>query len=305
MDALDHININDISFLNSILHDVQKELKEKEELLNSINVFPIADKDTGSNFRKTFSFEDPAGSTFEEWFNNLVDKILYNAHGSSGNIIALYFLGLRNGYDKNKNLIDLFKEASDFTWENVYNPQEGTILTLMRESPDEEYGKDRLFLPFLNSYINRAIDCLFKGPDLLPILKRNRTLDSGSLGWICVVGSVYKSLTSLDLIPRIVDINLGTSKTLEEESSESFRYCVEILVKNEDPLELHALESFFSKVVKEGEGNELIMITFGDYMKTHIHVNKPVELVKNCSKIWNIEFYKIEDMNNGNENIKI
>lgn len=275
---------------NNILHKVQSLIKNKEEELNSINVFPIADKDTGSNFRKTLEIEDPQGGSFKEWFEDLVQKITYNAHGSSGNILALYLLGLKNNYCK--DLHKMFTKASDYVWEVVYQPKEGTMLTIIKEAPNSSKED---FKEFLESYINKAIECLIKGPDLLPILKEKNTIDSGSLGLIYICCEVYKSLTNEDLFPY--DITISKPLKLLEEKIE-YRYCTEIRL---------SLTEINKKDLKEelrDKGDELIFIAFRDCVKFHVHTNNPLDIIEYCKQIGNVAFYKVEDMGDNNNLIE-
>lgn len=77
---------------NNIIQEILKALKEHEDQLNSINVFPIADKDTGTNLYKTLDVQIDADN-FKDFIFQLSDKVLYSARGSSGNILALFFVG--------------------------------------------------------------------------------------------------------------------------------------------------------------------------------------------------------------------
>lgn len=254
------IGKNQIISLKKILYCVVQNLEYYKETLNQINVFPIADKDTGNNLYKTISLENC--DTFED----IKNQIMLTARGSSGNILALFVMGLWE--NKSENLYGMCSKAAQFTWDTMYDPIEGTMLTAMKDVPKEyTYFED-----FIYKYIENTQNNLMKGPDILPVLKENNTLDSGTLGFLYILCGIYKGLTGLDITPEInvAPVNSGVS-------IEDFKYCVEVL--------LDISQENHNILIEELKplGNELIILRQNTKSKIHIHTND-YEKVLNFSR---------------------
>lgn len=279
--------------IRSKLTNYLDTLKEHEEELNSINVFPIEDKDTGTNLRKTLDFELPKHDNLKDFIHSFAQKVLYNARGSSGNILALYLLGLDNASNtlSSNEWSTGFSKASEFVWKNMYNPQEGTMPTLMKSFPNI----DGDFYVFLEKFIDNCISGLMEGPDLLPILKERNALDSGSLGFIFILCGIYKCLTGVDRTPHILlnnIINVDINKKVD------FRYCVEGLLHSYNKEEL-------LKVLKLS-GNELIIMELKDYinrdtLKFHVHTFDWEKVEDACYKYGKPISFKVKDVTENNK----
>lgn len=246
--------------LKDTLNHIVYNLENYKETLNQINVFPIADKDTGNNLYKTLSLENC--DTFED----IKNQIMLTARGSSGNILALFVMG--SWENKSENLYDMCFKAAQFAWDTMYEPVEGTMLTAMKDVPKEYDNLE----DFIYKYIENTQNNLMKGPDLLPVLKENNTLDSGTLGFLYILCGIYKGLTGLDITPEIdvAPVNNGVS-------IEDFKYCVEVL--------LDISQENHNILIEELKplGNELIVLRQNTKSKIHIHTND-YEKVLNISR---------------------
>lgn len=236
--------------INSLIQKILVLLISFKNTLNQINVFPIADKDTGDNLYRTLSLENC------ETLEDVKNQILMKARGSSGNILALYVMGLWE--NKSDNLYEMCSKAAQFTWDTMYEPVEGTMLTAMKDVPKEYASLE----DFIYKYIENTQNNLMKGPDLLPVLKENNTLDSGTLGFLYILCGIYKGLTDLDVTPEI-NVAPVNSKVAEED----FKHCVEVLLDISQ--ENHELLIEELKLL----GNELIILRQDTKSKIHIHTN--------------------------------
>lgn len=260
-------------YLTSILD----KLKEHEVQLNNINVFPIADKDTGTNLFKTLNVEVDA-TNFRDFLFKLSDKVLYSARGSSGNILALYLLGLKENY--NDNIVETCKGAAQFTWNTMYEPQEGTILTAMKAYPTIFEGPKQ----YIGDFYNNVLDCLMRGPDLLPILKQHNTIDSGTLGFTYILQGLYEAIVGESLpTPELTLSPVDTSITPEEKT-----YCVELLLGGNHKEELGFLKDY---------GDELIILTLNnEATKLHIHTDNYQEVIRRVEGVAQIKATKVDNM---------
>lgn len=260
-------------------------LKRNKEQLNSINVFPIADGDTGRNLCCMIdAIQDIEFTTLEDYLAKASDKALMSARGSSGNILSLYIMGLYQNYSE--NLFEMCKTASDFTWEMMYKPVEGTILTAMKDVPESyENATDFVYKFIQNTYNN-----LINGPEILSVLKENQTLDSGTLGFLYILCDIYKCMTGEDVSP-ILELN---EPLYIIDNNVEDKYCVEItLASNQKDL-----KQTLSKM-----GSELIFLATNDKIKLHIHTDDYFKVIKACEEKGLILNYKIEDMLKNNERI--
>lgn len=258
------------------------KLKEHEAQLNNINVFPIADKDTGTNLFKTLNVEVEA-NTFKDFIFKLSDKALYSARGSSGNILALYLLGLKEDYSD--NIIEACKSAAQFTWNTMYEPQEGTILTAMKAYPTIFEGPKQ----YIRDFYSNVLDCLMRGPDLLPILKQRNTIDSGTLGFAYILQGLYEAIVGETLpTPELTLTPIDTSITPEEKT-----YCVELLLEGNHKDELESLKDY---------GDELIILTLNnEATKLHIHTDDYQEVIRKVRDIAQIKATKVDNMKEQNK----
>lgn len=260
-------------------------LNKNKELLNKINVFPVADGDTGKNLYNTVKdLEKISSNNLKSFLEEASNITMINGTGSSGNILALFTIGLFQNY--NENLSIMCKSAAQFAWNTMFEPVEGTILTAMKDVP-EEYSSIE---DFIYKYIQNTYKNLMEGPDLLLTLKESETLDSGTLGFLYVLCDIYKSLTSIDISPNI-DLLEPTVFVTKDTNN---RYCVEISLISDR----QELKQTLSK-----EGSELVYLSSGDKIKLHIHTNNYIRVFDLCKEFGQIIDYKIEDMLNANERL--
>lgn len=262
-------------------------LKRNKDILNKINVFPIADGDTGRNlFNTVKDLENTDYKSIKDFLSKASLTVMSNGIGCSGNILSLFIMGLSLNYSE--NLSEMCLKASKFAWDTMYKPVEGTILTAMKNIPQNYDSLE----DFIYQYIHNTYDTLMKGPDLLPLLKKNKTFDSGTLGFLYILCDIYKCLNGNDISPNI-DIN--EPLYISEDNIDS-RYCNEYWLSN------------YIKDIKEvlqPLGSELICLFSKDTAKIHIHSNNYKEVYNICKKYGNILSYKIEDMKNNNNKIII
>ena len=257
-----------------VLSVLKEYLSSYRDTLNNINVFPIADKDTGSNICKTLSLDNC--NTLEDVKN----QILMKARGSSGNIIALFAMGLWE--NKSDNLYEMCSKAAQFAWDTMFEPVEGTILTAMKDVPKEYDTLE----DFIYKYVENTKNNLLKGPDLLPVLKENNTLDSGTLGFLYILCGIYKGLTGKDITPDI-----KVEKVEGKLSEVDYKYCVEVLFKADDDVFLDYMIDSIRPI-----GNELILIRQGNLSKLHIHTNEHETVFKEINRLFDVLEVKIDNM---------
>lgn len=238
------------------------------DVLDDINVFPVADGDTGRNLITSLT---PL-RYLEEDLDDTIQKLLVSARGNSGNIAAQFFAGFlkANSY---KELHQAAKFGRDQAWKAVNNPIPGTMLTVfdaLLDILEKSDFEDR------NEYVAKIIDQLEKAvkstPELLPKLKQAGVVDSGALGMYIFLEGFFRSLTGqTDKSQPITEIFKGMleiSPHFQVEMEEG--YCVDTIIHFDDNN-----EEKVSQLLQYGES--VVVIRHKDYLKVHLHTNNTQE----------------------------
>lgn len=186
-----------------------ENIKSQEKDINSINVFPVTDGDTGSNMRVTL--ENGINNSKSEtgigsYLESLSKGMLFGARGNSGMILSQLFKGIYKELKECEkadviDIKDAFIRAYQTAYKAVINPVEGTILTVSREGIENIYNMiddEKSIEEFLEMYIDSMKTSLDKTPELLPVLSEYSVVDSGGVGYIAIVEGMYKTLCDED-----------------------------------------------------------------------------------------------------------
>ncbi len=174
------------------LHNFSK----KRELINRINVFPVADGDTGTNIELTIRGSldyvnkfDVKRLSLDEYLKHLLKGMILNSRGCSGSILALYFKGFVETFDlehiSNRSIVESLKKGYESAYKGTVNPKEGTMLTIMREF----YKRCRDLSDLENSVtiVEKTLphlkETVERTPYMLKVLKDAGVVDSGALGF--------------------------------------------------------------------------------------------------------------------------
>ena len=291
-----------------------RNLKLHEEEVNSLNVFPIPDGDTGKNMRMTL----------EGGINNISDSsedislmskelgrgMLMSARGNSGVILSQFFAGMENGF-KGETLPTLdniklaFSEGVKKAYNAVINPVEGTILTVIREASEKTNTlKLNSIEEFFNEWLNSAKVSLANTTNLLKELKEANVIDSGGQGIVYIVEGMYEALLgkeikdeSLTYNENEINPNLFTSSM-----TINFGYCTEVLVRLQDSkcdIENFSADTFIEYL--KTIGDSIVCFKDGSIIKVHVHTLTPYKVLEFAQKYGEFLKIKIENMDLQNE----
>ncbi len=180
-------------------------LEQNRDHVNSLNVFPVPDGDTGTNMLLTMRSAYARVEASEERYvgkvaAQLAQGALMGARGNSGVILSQIWRGLAAGLSGKETFstIDLahaLQSASDTAYKGVMRPVEGTILTVIREGAAEatdaaRKSDDLRFM--LERVIERCQQALERTPDLLPILRQAGVVDSGGQGLVYILQGMLR-----------------------------------------------------------------------------------------------------------------
>ncbi|MSS77024.1 DAK2 domain-containing protein [Anaerococcus sp. WCA-380-WT-2B] len=211
-------------------------LNEKRDIVDSLNVFPVPDGDTGTNMTMTMKsgvdkVKSIDTSSCYEIAKLLSQGTLMGARGNSGVILSQLCRGMAKAI-KGKDTIsaleikEIFKVANETAYKAVMKPTEGTILTvsrLMAEEAENSYIDNIDIDKYLLKIINKGQKALLDTPNLLPVLKEAKVVDSGGQGLMFLLEGALKALNS------DIDIETDLSK-LEIKDIPSKSYNVDLIL---------------------------------------------------------------------------
>ncbi len=185
---MNKLKIDSKDFYNMISYSLGM-LKEKEQEINELNVFPVPDGDTGTNMRKTLESgltnvnQEEDISTF---LSKLSSNMLVGARGNSGVILSMIFKGISRSIKNKKDIdtndfLNALKSAKDYVYSKLKNPVEGTIITVLKKSIlIDDVEED--FNDLLSHILKLSKIALDETPNELKVLKDAHVIDAGGYG---------------------------------------------------------------------------------------------------------------------------
>ena len=276
------------------------------EHLDRINVFPVADGDTGTNLALSLTAAAaPVREVEDRDLGSVCRRVaeagILGAKGNSGLLMAHWFLGISESVGERARvdaagLADALIHAARQVYDAVTNPVEGTILTVMRAASDAapaavEKGGDVQDL--FDEVLREAEDSLAHTPDLLPMLKEANVVDAGAAGWVHFMHGVRRALRG-EPSPRPSEKDLADLTShpvhLDDEAEIAERFCTELVCRGRG-FEAGKLREVFAP-----HGTYLLVATTGTVFKLHIHTNHPDAVIHAAERLGEIEDRKVDDM---------
>jgi len=289
------------------LHNNYKEI-------DSLNVFPVPDGDTGTNMSMTIqagvqTIKDSKETSIYEMAKELSHGMLMGARGNSGVILSQFFRGLYKGlagYTEVgvKELGLAFNQGVTQAYHAVQKPVEGTILTVCKDATNFAVGKitkKTTFDEFFDNFLEEAYRSLERTPDLLPVLKDAGVVDSGAAGFIKVIEGMSLALKGEMLVeinttssPKVKVLNRGNFNASTELT---FGYCTEFILQLQ-----HSkvdVATFDEKIIIDylvTIGNSIVCFKDEDIVKAHVHTKTPGEVFNFAQQFGEFITIKVENM---------
>ncbi|MHA1243400.1 MAG: DAK2 domain-containing protein [Candidatus Heimdallarchaeota archaeon] len=293
-------------FSGEMLSDMMKAsaslLKKYRRHLNAINVFPVADGDTGANMYLTVEsiieeLNNNDGNSLKEIANYIKRGSFMGATGNSGVILSQFFGGFSNSINKFENIgpeefSQAFVDGAAKAYQAVLNPQEGTILTVIRKSAEAaamaaKNGQN--LIDMLDTSYEAAQRTLEKTPELLPVLKKAGVVDAGGQGFVYIMEGWIKTLKN-ESIDDLVEETVVEAIALDTEEDDEYQFCTEFIIQAEE------LTAEIAREMLSAYGGSLVVAKNDDLIRVHIHTNDPKSTIKNCKQYGAISRLKIDDM---------
>ncbi len=294
----------------------------RKEYLNKINVFPVADGDTGTNMALTLKavvdgLYECDDSTIDAVVCCAADAALVGSRGNSGSILAQFFQGLFEGLSGKerataRDFANALLLAKNGAYEAMMNPVEGTILTVIRDWTHAVHDLSKMTSDFKHLFhesYKAAKQSLAKTPEQLKIngeaiLKKAGVVDSGAQGFVDMVEGVTRFISEGSLKEVFkrkvfaVEDAQGEGATIEANSDAiAFQFCTEFVLENNAAFDKKALRKDLLNY-----GDSLIIGGSSTKTKVHIHTNEPQTIFDIAARYGIVRKTKFEDMKAQHEN---
>ena len=304
-------------------------LQVNAEYVNSLNVFPVPDGDTGTNMNlsMTSGAKAVADSTSEkvgELAAMLSKGLLMGARGNSGVILSQLFRGFSKQIPDVTvlNAADLaaaFTHGVETAYKAVMKPVEGTILTVAREAAKAGEKKAKTsddVVEVMTAVVKGGKRALAKTPDLLPVLKEVGVVDSGGQGLLFVyegflsaLNGEFKMTEVYEPSPAEMDemVNAEHHRSVQGQLATEdihYGYCTEIMVKiGEGPTVDSQFDYEEFRNYLDGIGDSLLVVNDDEIIKVHVHTENPGEVLNYGQKFGSLVKIKVDNMRLQHETI--
>ena len=289
--------------------------------VDSLNVFPVPDGDTGMNMNLTMSsgMKEIQNRNDSEVYPIAVafsKGLLMGARGNSGVITSQIFRGFAQSLEGKKvmNAVDLaeaFVNGSEVAYKAVIRPVEGTILTVIRESSKAMLAHVNSDLAIEKAFaflLNEAKASLERTPELLPILKEVGVVDSGGFGLVTIFEGMERALLG-DVVEKsqatVFEERMPQPEFKGERSEDEFGYCTEFILRlGPDAEKKPFVEKRFTGVLNS-HGNSLVVVRDDDIVKVHVHTLEPGSILNYAQNFGEFVTLKIENMTEQHSHLDI
>ncbi|HCY6620638.1 TPA: fatty acid kinase catalytic subunit FakA [Staphylococcus aureus] len=305
--------INGKLFADMIIQGAQN-LSNNADLVDSLNVYPVPDGDTGTNMNLTMT------SCREEVENNLSKNIgelgktfskglLMGARGNSGVILSQLFRGFCKNIESeseinSKLLAESFQAGVETAYKAVMKPVEGTILTVAKDAAQaaiEKANNTEDCIELMEYIIVKANESLENTPNLLAVLKEVGVVDSGGKGLLCVYEGFLKALKGEKVEAKVAKIDKDEFVHDEHDfhgviNTEDiiYGYCTEMMVrfgKNKKAFDEQEFRQDMSQF-----GDSLLVINDEEIVKVHVHTEYPGKVFNYGQQYGELIKLKVENM---------
>jgi DAK2 domain fusion protein YloV len=281
-------------------------LEARREEVNDLNVFPVADGDTGDNMVLTLravlqELDRLAGASEgrtiddigrDEIVASVARAALLGARGNSGVILSQLIRGAAEELaSRPGELVDpvligaALARAADQAYGSVRDPAEGTILTVVREmahrvaseiahmsdgrlGTDATAGEqDQVIAGVIESALEAGQESVRRGPDLLPVLREAGVVDAGGYGLTVLLAGIVGALRGSE--PPPLDHHRAARITRPQHASSTFRYCTNFAVSGA------GLEQRRFVPALEQMGDSVLVVGDASTLKVHVHTDDP------------------------------
>ncbi|CAM3255378.1 DAK2 domain-containing protein [Streptococcus pluranimalium] len=317
------------SLFQEMVQAAATRLGKQAEYVNSLNVFPVPDGDTGTNMGMTMDngakeVADKHAATVGQVGQILSKGLLMGARGNSGVITSQLFRGFGQSIKNleeldGKALADAFQSGVEVAYKAVMKPVEGTILTVSRGAATAAKKKAESTddaTEVMRAALDGAKAALAKTPDMLPVLKEVGVVDSGGQGLVYIYEGFLAAMTGEYIASEDFKATPATmSQMINAEHHKSvaghvateditFGYCTEIMValgKGPTYVKEFNYEEFQGYL--SGIGDSLLVVNDDEIVKVHVHTEDPGLVMQEGLKYGSLVKVKVDNMRNQHDEV--
>ena len=306
-------SIDGLKFREMIISGADN-LRQHADYVDSLNVFPVPDGDTGTNMNLSMTSGANEVEGLDETHIGEVGKhfskgLLMGARGNSGVILSQLFRGFSKAVvDEEMLTMETFARALDSgvktAYKAVMKPVEGTILTVAKDSANKalEVTNAADMIELMELVIEEAQASLERTPELLPVLKEVGVVDSGGQGLLYVYEGFLAALKgegieSLQTKTGNTDDFVNDHHEFDDFMTEDdieFGYCTEFMVRFQDDKRPFNEDAFRDEM--SDFGDSLLVISDEEIVKVHVHTETPGEAFTYGATYGELIKMKVENM---------
>ena len=315
------------SLLQEMVQAASTRLNKQAEYVNSLNVFPVPDGDTGTNMGMTVTngakeVADKPANTVGEVGQILSKGLLMGARGNSGVITSQLFRGFGQSIKgkeelDGKDLAQAFQAGVEVAYKAVMKPVEGTILTVSRGAATAALKKAEETddaVEVMRATVEGAKRALAKTPDMLPVLKEVGVVDSGGQGLVYIYEGFLSALTGeyiasedFQATPAVMSemINAEHHKSVAGHVATediTYGYCTEIMVAlRQGPTYVKDFDYEEFRNYLNDLGDSLLVVNDDEIVKVHVHTEDPGLVMQAGLQYGSLVKVKVDNMRNQHE----
>ena len=297
-------------------------LERYRDTINTLNVYPVPDGDTGTNMLLTMRAGIPQDApapdaAVGDVAARLADGAFWEARGNSGVILSQFFKGIAQGLAglavcAPADLTAAFQSATDAAYRAVGNPVEGTMLTVIRYAAaalekEPQPGAAADFVTHWKTALDAAQIALDDTPNLLPRLKEAGVVDAGGMGIVAILGGAYAHLTGQDVEQLDLGFPTATGDSaqlaaaavandfLDASVEAQWGYCTQFLIQGES-LDLEQVRADLAQTA-----DSLVIVGDERVIRVHIHIADPGAALTYGVALGELSQIKIDNMNLQNQ----
>ncbi|UGQ07344.1 DAK2 domain-containing protein [Streptococcus anginosus] len=315
------------SLFQEMVQSASTRLNKQAEYVNSLNVFPVPDGDTGTNMGMTIEngakeVADKSASTVGEVAGIFAKGLLMGARGNSGVITSQLFRGFSQSVKEKEELTgqDLalaFQSGVEVAYKAVMKPVEGTILTVSRGAAigaKKKAEETNDAVEVMKAALDSAKVALAKTPDMLPVLKEVGVVDSGGQGLVFIYEGFLSALTGEYIASEEFQATPATmTEMINAEHHKSvashvatedikYGYCTEIMVAlKKGPTYVKEFDYDEFRNYLNELGDSLLVVNDDEIVKVHVHTEDPGLVMQEGLKYGSLVKVKVDNMRNQHE----
>jgi DegV family protein with EDD domain len=278
--------------------------------INRINVFPVPDGDTGTNFSLTLRAVADAlralgDAPLPDTARTMARAAVLGARGNSGMMLAHFLMGFAESLGDRpaattRDVAAALRQGADRLYESLDDPREGTILTVAREAAaaaERAAAETGDVGEFMRRLLAEGEIALARTPELMALLKEAGVVDAGGMGFVRMIEGVVRYIEGDPILP-LADANGSDASTVqvpaaavEIAAERDFQFCTEVLVRGEQLPPANEV-----RAAMHGFGGSVVVAVMSDILKVHVHTDTPEAVFSYAARWGRVETTKADDM---------